>query len=63
MTPKEILEAYKGLRESYRIELAEARACGYEFPSFEVWCGEVDPKEAAQERWARREEEDTLDLY
>lgn len=63
MSPKEIIEAYRALSEEYLEAKNEAYFCGYEFPTFEVWCGEEDPKEAAQARWLQREEDDTLDLF
>lgn len=50
------------LRDQYDEERAEARACGYEFPSFPVWKGEASAKEEAAERYAGLSFSD-LDLY
>jgi hypothetical protein len=41
-------------REIYREEMAEARACGFEVMSFDVWSGKSDPKAEAQDRMATR---------
>lgn len=38
------------LRETYKFERSEARACGSEFPSFEEWNGTVTARELAEER-------------
>jgi len=37
-------------REDYNLYRAEARACGYEFASFEEWMGETSSKAAAYSR-------------
>ncbi len=46
--------------EQYRCERAEARACGWEFPSFSDWLGETSAKERAEDRLAARERAETL---
>jgi len=49
----------------YREARAEARAWGdYDFPSFEVWSGEEDPRLAAELRVrAEMENGENYDLY
>ena len=42
-------------QEAYAAEKAEARACGYEFPSFAEWSGEVSSRSLAEARLAREE--------
>lgn len=63
MNAQEIIAAYAALREEYAEAAAEARACGYEFPSFEDWTGQDSPRRRAEERWQYHYENDTLDLY
>lgn len=63
MNARDIVQAYETLRAEYRQERAEARACGYDFPSFEDWSGQDSPKARAEARWLELEERDELDLY
>ena len=53
------------LREEYETYVAESRACGSEFLSFEEWSGEASysARALAEDRWLRLEREDNLDLY
>lgn len=45
----------------WRFERAEARACGYEFPSFEEWLGKASAKQRAETRFMARERREILD--
>lgn len=53
------------VRAEYENYVAESRACGSEFLSFEEWSGEADysARTLAEDRWLRLEREDSLDLY
>lgn len=44
----------------WRFERAEARACGYEFPSFEEWLGKTSSKQRAETRSMARERREIL---
>lgn len=51
------------MRDRYRFERAEAKACGYEFPSFEEYMGEANVREIADERYEQRYNNGIEDLY
>ena len=47
----EVLYSY----EAYQVYVAESRACGYEYLSYDEWSGKVDRKRAIEfERWQNR---------
>lgn len=53
----------KRLLAEYREAASEARACGYEFPSFDEWTGRTKLKDEKMSEWQDRFDNDTQDLY
>lgn len=51
------------MRDQYRFERAEARACGYEFPTFEEYRGKALAREIADKRHEERYNNGFEDLY
>ena len=54
--------------EDYKLARAEARACGYEFPTYDEWSGRTSLRAQAEARIAERRreydrEEDIWDDY
>lgn len=64
MTLTEAHAIVQDARDEYREYAAEQRACGYEVPTFEEWCG-IGPsrKEERMRVWQQRWDDDTADLY
>ena len=42
-------------RSEYRLHVAESKACGYEFVSWDEWTGKVTSRELAEARLSRED--------